>query len=155
MNEPKRYVLLKDTPIDKAGGIWRESVTPFASHYYKEHPTDPDKVGDWQFYAAKYVENNPTWFKPLEDDEITKAKELLIRAGYFVSDVPVAGTERWGAMVASLRPSNIKYTVDDLRKAFHAARYEDQSYTEIAKRWGGSLPKRYPGFYDYLKHLNK
>jgi hypothetical protein len=83
MTEQKVYVLAKDGPdAPKGQKYYRNKWTT----RYQPKDSEGHVIPYWADYSEKFVENNSTWFKPLEDDEISKAKELLLKAGYRLAD---------------------------------------------------------------------
>lgn len=63
-----KYRLLKDLPDYKAGEIFEWD----GQRYKAQNPCDGLEYGQW---PKRYVENNPEWFKELEEVmEITKSE---------------------------------------------------------------------------------
>jgi hypothetical protein len=146
------YILQKDLPDAKAGQrfVWIEGDGVYSQKYerrdVKENYSFHEPCAYFRdsirlmpntsSYTKEFVENNPEWFLPEEDNEVPKAKELLKSKGYLVIK-KVAADDSWDRI----------YNFMDLRSAFCAA--------QMMLHTCGGMKFRFKSISGYLDSLNK
>jgi ribosome-binding ATPase YchF (GTP1/OBG family) len=142
MNQHKVYVLAKDGhDAPKGQKYYRNEWTA----RYQPKDSEGHVIPHLADYSERFVENNTTWFKPLEDDEISKAKELLESKGYSVSSD--AGVRTVHDIIKRAQALKLQYTEDDMRKAFESGR---EVHPKLQRVFRGC---KYYNFDEYLKSL--
>lgn len=143
MDDGKIFILQKDLPNAKAGMRFLERIT---LHGFGGYTADSGPSGKWIHFNQDEVEDNPEWFLPEEEkkepdsdeDQIKKARALLEKHGYGVSD-----------RCPGYPSPSIMYSESDLQDAFVAARRT--YFCEFTQTTKMSFNDKN----DYLKSLNK
>lgn len=95
----KKYELLMDTPTDKKGSIFTQN--PSQNNYYYNND---------MAYDSKIVENNPQWFKLVEEKPIGKTEYNFSMEGFnFELGEVIVNGERL-------------FALSDMEKCFYSAR---------------------------------
>lgn len=138
MNPQKKYRLLKDLPYSKAGDIYtNENNDP--EYYNRNGGMFRNRL------HADYVENNPYWFEPVEDEK------------YGVQFFTSNGLK--SRLILHDDPEFPKYTQADLDKAreetWEAARELHEIMVDNATLFSQRIrmAAKYPTLQDYLKSI--
>jgi len=140
MKKPTTYILQRDIPGQPEGTRYVMHVSPDNSYEFR-----PVSIhGPKPYFPASFVENNPEWFKPEVNIDLDTAMAVVINAGYKITGMYE-------------RPPNpaMKYTDDDLWKAFEAGVTYASSVIKNNTMYRYVVINMKLGFEEYLKSINK